>query len=140
MGQLSVSCRQTVQFLEHHQFKFMKNLRKFEFSDDTIKFKVKVLIFRPPIEIKFLSFRDGILHLKASTGDFVRLIVKIFFGIKRPIDEILAEEKLNRFIRREKESDFKIEVDKFLETQKIKGLAVTDIRLKNGKILIDFAV
>ncbi len=140
MGQLTVSCEQTVQFLEHYQFKFMKNLRRFEFSDDTITFKVKILIFKPPIEIKFLSFKDGILHLKASTGDFVRLIVKIFFGIKRPIDEILAEEKLNRFIKREKESEFKIAVNKFLEAQKIKGLTVTDIRLKNGRILIDFAV
>lgn len=140
MGQLTVSCKQAVQFLKHYQFNFMKDLRKFEFSDDTIKFKVKILIFEPTIEIKFLSFRDGILHLKASTGDFVRLIVKIFFGIERPIDEILAEEKLNRFIKRENESDFKIEVNKFLEAQKIKGLTVTAIQLKNGKILIDFVV
>lgn len=140
MGNLTISCDQVVEFLKQHKFAFMKNLKGFEFAPNTIKCKAKVSIFRPPIKIQFLSYKDEILHLKASTSKFVRLIVKIFIGIKGPIDEVLEEERLSEFIKRVKESEFEIDIAKFLETKKIKGLTITTIEIKRKKLIIDFEV
>ena len=140
MGNLTISCDQAIEFLKQHKFAFMKSFKSFEFAPNTVKCKLKVSIFRPPVKVQLLSYKDEILHVKASTSKFVRLIVKTFIGIKRPIDEVLEEERLSEFIKRVKESEFEIDIAKLLETQKIKGVTITTIEIKRKKLIIDFEV
>jgi hypothetical protein len=140
MGNLAISCEQTVEFMKQQKFAFMKSFKSFKFSPNTIKCKVKAFIFRPPLKVQLLSYNDGILNLKASTCDFVRLIVKIFIGIKGPIDELLEEEKLSEFIKRVNELHFEVDIAKLLEKFKIKGLTITNIEIKRKKLIIDFEV
>ncbi len=117
----------------------MDRFKSVQFAPNTIKCKV-IKIIKLTITIQLLSYKGGILHVKASTGDFVRLIVKIFFGITRPINEALEEEKLNEFITQVKELEFKINIAKFLEIRKIKGVTVTHIEIKRKKLIVDFEI
>lgn len=140
MGNLTISCTQAVEFMKQQKFNFMKSFKSFKFTPNTIQCKVKVSIFRPPLKVQLLSYNAGILHLKASTSDFVRLIVKIFIGIKGPIDELLEEEKLNKFIKQVKELEFEVDIAELLKKWKIKGLTITNIEIKRKKMIIDFEV
>jgi len=148
MGKITVSCNQAVKFLKDHEFEFMEQLTGFKFPDDTIKFKVKVKVIlgikiKPPIIIKFKSFDNGILHVEANSSDILEVILKIFLGTKTSIDKFLKKNKLDEFIKREKDKDldFEIKVNKLLEEKaKIRGITIKNIQIKDKKIIINFNV
>ena len=150
MGKITVSCNQAVKFLRDHDFEFMKQLTGFKFTDDTIKFRVKVKVkiilnikFKPPIEIKLKSFANGILHVEANTSDILEVLLKIFLGTKTSIDTFLKKSKLDRFIKREKDKDldFQIKVNELLEEKvNIKGITITGIQLQGSSLTIDYKV
>ncbi len=140
MGRLKVSCEQAVEFLDKHEFEFKKKMKDFRFSYNTIKFKFKYRPFNPTIKVELISFRDSILYVKTTSSNVFVVLVKIFVGINRNVDEILKKAKLDQFVEREKSRSqlvLKIKVNKFLET-KIKGIIVQNIRLENKELLIDF--
>ena len=143
MGNLTVSCMKAKKFLSDHDFKFMKRVSKFEFPDNTIKFKVKVLFLRPTVKVEFKSFRDGILYVEVDTAEVIERLFKILFGTQRTIDEALKNSKLDDVIKRVagKDLEFEIFVNKLLEEKvKIKGITVTNIQLVSKKLNIDFEV
>ena len=140
MGRLKVSCEQAVEFLDKHEFEFKKKMKDFRFSYNTIKFKFKYRPFNPTIKVELISFRDSILYVKTTSSNVFVVLVKIFVGINRNVDEILKKAKLDQFVEREKSRSqlvLKIKVNKFLET-KIKGIIVQNIRLENKELIIDF--
>ena len=140
MGRLKVSCEQAVEFLDKHEFEFKKKMKDFRFSYNTIKFKFKYRPFNPTLKVELISFRDSILYVKTTSSNVFVVLVKIFVGINRNVDEILKKAKLDQFVEREKSRSqlvLKIKVNKFLET-KIKGIIVQNIRLENKELLIDF--
>lgn len=143
MGKLTVSCTKAEKFLRDHDFKLMQKLKSFKFSDNTIEFKAKVSILRPPVKIEIKSFIDGILHLRIDTSEFIETVFKIFFGTKRTIDEFLLENGLADFIKRKegKDLEFEILVNPLLAAKaNIKGITITNIQLKNKKLAVDFGL
>jgi hypothetical protein len=138
MARLSLSCDQAEKLLEDHKFKIMKKIRGFEFEENIIKIKVKVVIFHTSLKIEFQSFENGVLRIKASTKSLLKVLVKIFIGINKPIDEFLEKEELDEFIKRVEGLTFEVAVNKFLASlRRPKGLTVTDIRLQDGKLTVD---
>ncbi len=140
MGRLKVSCEQAVEFLDKHEFEFKKKMKDFRFSYNTIKFKFKYRPFNLTLKVEFILFRDGILYVKTTSSNVFVVLVNIFVGINRNVDEVLKKAKLDQFVERDKSRSqlvLKIKVNEFLETR-IKGILVRNIKLENKEILIDF--
>ena len=140
MGRLKVSSEQAVEFLDKHEFEFKKKMKDLRFSYNTIKFKFKYRPFNPTLKVEFILFRDGILYVKTTSSNVFVVLVNIFIGINRNVDEILKEAKVDQFVEREKSKSqlvLKIKVNEFLAS-KIKGILVQNIKLENKELIIDF--
>lgn len=141
MARINLSCDQAALVLAEHKFKIMKKIRGFSFEDNIIKIKVKVVIFHTSLKLEFLGFQDGVLKIRASTKSLLKVLVKIFIGLNKTIDDFLEKKDLDTFIKRVNNLDFTVDVNAFLQSlKKPKGITVTDIRLKDAQLTIDFDV
>ncbi|MCP5050579.1 MAG: hypothetical protein GY940_25670 [bacterium] len=158
MGNLIIPCDTVVEFLKDHQFALLDKLEGFKFSDNTIKFKIKIkfkvlftIKFKPKITIRFKSFNDGTWHVEADTGEFIEDMAKLF-GATKKFKKNLESGEFKDVITMENDLNFKIKVNKFLEdygtnpkTGKrrngLNGIKITDIRLNDKKqLVVDFDV
>ena len=132
MGQIAISCDQVVDFLEENKFSFMKRVRSFKFLKNKIQFRIKVSILKPKVTIKFKSFKNGIWHVQADSGEFLEDLAKLFGLVKR-FKKGLEEGEFKDFIKMEKDFNFKIDVNGLLAYEKVKvyGIKVTDIQMND---------
>jgi hypothetical protein len=149
MGNLIIPCDMVLEFLKDHQFALLEKLEGFKFSENTIKFKIKIkfkalftIKFKPKITIRLRSFNDGIWHIQVDTGEFIEDMAKLFGAMKK-FKKNLANGEFKDIITMEKDLNFKIKVNKLLTLQKvkIKGISVTNIQLNNKQqLMVDFDV